>query len=116
MIMTSNYVQHYIVYGPSPKAQLVKNQPANVEDTRDVGSIPGSGRSPGEGNGNLLQYSSLENPMDRGVWRAAVHGVAESKLLRMVHNWDLFEEPVCLLKVRATVGRVLSIETATLFL
>ena len=78
MIMTSNYVQHYIVYGPSPKAQLVKNQPANVEDTRDVGSIPGSGRSPGEGNGNLLQYSSLENPMDRGVWRAAVHGVAQS--------------------------------------
>ena len=54
--------------------------------------------------------------MERGVWRAAVHGVAESKLLRMVHNWDLFEEPVCLLKVRATVGRVLSIETATLFL
>ena len=79
MIMTSNYVQHYIVYGPSPKAQLVKNQPANVEDTRDVGSIPGSGRSPGEGNGNLLQYSSLENPMDRGVWRAAVHGVAKSQ-------------------------------------
>ena len=77
MIMTSNYVQHYIVYGPSPKAQLVKNQPANVEDTRDVGSIPGSGRSPGEGNGNLLQYSSLDNPMDRGARWATACGVAK---------------------------------------
>ena len=78
MIMTSNYVQHYIVYGPSPKAQLVKNQPANVEDTRDVGSIPGSGRSPGEGNGNLLQYSSLDNPMDRGARWATVQRVTKS--------------------------------------
>ena len=42
----------------------------------DLGSIPGSGRSPGEGNGNPLQYSSLENPMDRGAWQATVHGVA----------------------------------------
>jgi len=41
----------------------------------DLGSIPGSGRSPGEGNGNPLQYSSLENPMDRGAWQATVHGV-----------------------------------------
>ena len=41
--------------------------------------IPGSGRSPGEGNGNLLQYSCLENPMDRGAWRAIVHGVAKSR-------------------------------------
>ena len=44
----------------------------------DLGSIPGSGRSPGEGNGHPLQYSCLENPMDRGAWRATVHGVAES--------------------------------------
>ena len=42
----------------------------------DPGSVPGSGRSPGEGNGNSLQYSCLENPMDRGAWQAAVHGVA----------------------------------------
>ena len=42
----------------------------------DLGSIPGSGRSPGEGNGNPLQYSCLENPMDRGVWQATTHGVA----------------------------------------
>ena len=48
-------------------AQVVNNPPANAGDARDVGSIPGSGRSPGEGNGNLLQYSRLENPMDRGV-------------------------------------------------
>ena len=47
-------------------AQLVKNPPANAEDTRDVGLIPMSGTSPGEGNGNLLQYSCLENPMDSG--------------------------------------------------
>ena len=48
-------------------------------DARDVGSIPGSGRAPGEGNGNTLQYSCLENPMDRGAWQATVHGVAKSQ-------------------------------------
>ena len=46
----------------------------------DPGSIPGSGRSPGDGNGNPLQYSCLENPVDRGAWRATVHGVAESDM------------------------------------
>ena len=45
----------------------------------DLGSIPGSGRYPGEGNGNALQYSGLENPMDRGAWRATVHGVEKSR-------------------------------------
>ena len=59
-------------------AQTVKNLPDNIGDTRDAGSIPGSGRSPGEGNGNLLQYSCLENPMDRGAWQATVHGVTKS--------------------------------------
>ena len=57
---------------------MVKNPPANAGDTRDMGSVPGSGRSPGEGHGNPLQYSCLENPMDREAWQAAVHGVAES--------------------------------------
>ena len=57
---------------------MVKNPPTNAEDSRDLGSVPGSRRSPGEGNGNPLQYSCLENPMDRGAWRATVHGVAES--------------------------------------
>ena len=53
---------------------MVKNPPANAGDVRDVGSIPGSRRSPGEGNGNSFQYSWLENPMDRGVWWATVIG------------------------------------------
>ena len=51
-----------------------KNPPASAADVRDAGSIPGSGGSPGEGNGNLYQYSCLENSMDRGFWRATVHG------------------------------------------
>ena len=51
---------------------------ASACSTGDPGSIPGSGRSPGEGNGNLLQYSCLESPIDRGAWQAAVHGVAKS--------------------------------------
>ena len=57
-----------------PGGSVVKNLPANVAD---VGLIPGSGRSPGEGNGNPLQYSGLENPMNRGAWQATVHGVAK---------------------------------------
>ena len=52
---------------------MVKNLPANAGATGDVGLIPGSGRSPGEGNGNLLQNSCLENPMDRRAWWATVH-------------------------------------------
>ena len=56
---------------------MVKNLPANVGDVRDIASIPGLGRSPGGGHGKPLQYSCLENPMDRGVWRATVHGVAK---------------------------------------
>ena len=57
---------------------MVKNPPAIAGDIRDMGSIPGSGRSPGGGHGNLLQYSYLENPIDRGAWRATVHRVAKS--------------------------------------
>ena len=58
--------------------KVVKNPPANAEATGDAGSIPGSGRSPGVGNGNPLQYSCLENSMDRGVWQATIHGIARS--------------------------------------
>ena len=58
---------------------LVKNPPANAGDIRDLGSVPGLGRSPGEGNGYPFQYSCLENPMDRGAWWAAVHRVAKSR-------------------------------------
>ena len=57
---------------------MVKNLPASAGDIRDAGLIPGSGRSSGEGNGNPLQYSCLENSMDRGAWRATVHRVAKS--------------------------------------
>ena len=53
------------------------NLSARAGDARDTGLIPGSGRSPGEGNGNPLQYSCLGNPMDRGTWQATVHGLAE---------------------------------------
>ena len=61
-----------------PGGAEVKNLPANAGDVRDMGLIPGSGRSPRVGNGNPLQYSCLENPMDRGALRATVHKVAES--------------------------------------
>ena len=54
---------------------MVKNPPANAGDARDSGSIPGSRRSPGVGNGNSLQYSCLGNPMDRETWQATGHGV-----------------------------------------
>ena len=57
---------------------VVKNLPASAGDTGDAGSVPGLGRSPGEGNGNPLQHSCLENPMDRGTWQVKVHGVAKS--------------------------------------
>ena len=60
-----------------PGGTVVKNLPANTGDTRDAGSIPGSGRSPGVENGNLLQYSCLENSIDRGAWQAIVHGVTK---------------------------------------
>ena len=58
-------------------AMVVKNPPANAGESRDMGSIPGWGRSPGGGHSNPLQYSCLENPMDRGAWWATVPGVAE---------------------------------------
>ena len=59
---------------------MVKNLPANIGDARDVGSIPGVGRSSGEGNGNPVQYSCLENSMGRGARWATVHRVAESDM------------------------------------
>ena len=59
-----------------PGGSVVKNPPAKEGD---LGSIPGSGRFPGEGNGNPLQYSCLENSMDRGAWQPTVHGVAKSQ-------------------------------------
>ena len=64
--------------GASQVALVVKNLPANAGDMRDAGPIPGSGRSPGRGHGNPLEYPCLENAMDRGAWQAAVHGVTKS--------------------------------------
>ena len=57
---------------------MVKNPPANAGDIKDTGSIPGLGKSPEEGHGNPLQYSDLENPMDREAWQATVHVVTKS--------------------------------------
>ena len=59
---------------------MVKNPPASAGDVRDAGSVPGFGRSSGGGHGNPLQYSCLENPMDRGAWQATALGVAESDM------------------------------------
>ena len=63
----------------SQVAPVVKNPPTNAGDTRDVSSVPGSGRHPGEENGTPLQYSFLENSMLRGAWQATVHRVAKSQ-------------------------------------
>ena len=59
---------------------MVKNLPANIGDVKDAGSIPGLGRSPGGGNGNPVQYSCLENHMDRGTWWAIVPRIANSQM------------------------------------
>ena len=65
---------------------MVRNLPANARDTRDAGWIPGWGRSPGVGNGTPLQYSCLENSMDRGAWQATVQGVAKSQTQLSTHT------------------------------
>ena len=73
----SGWRKHF--YGTySQVALVVKNTPANAGDLRDSGSIPGLGRSPGAGHGNSLQYSCLENPMDRGAWWATIHWVTKT--------------------------------------
>ena len=68
---------------------MVKNPPANARDARDTDSIPELGRSPGEGNGNLRQYSCPENPMDRGAWQVTVHGVAKSDTTEATNTFIL---------------------------
>ena len=71
-------------------AQLVKNLPAHARNPRDASLIPGSGRSRGEENGNPLQYSCLENSMERGVWQAAVHRVAKESDRTKTHGTNIF--------------------------
>ena len=95
-------------HGASQVVLVVKNTPASAGNVRDMGSIPGSGRSPGGGHGNPLQYSCLEKPTDRGAWWAIVHGVSRSqtqlewlsaytadKALRPAAclNWSISEQP-----------------------
>ena len=79
------YKDIFIYIGASQLALVVKNPPANAGDTGDVGSIPGSGRSPRGGDGNPLQYSCLENSMDRRAWWSAVHGITKSQMRLSMH-------------------------------
>ena len=74
------------VKGASQVMLVVRNLPADAGDIGDLGLIPGSGRSPGGGHGNPLQYSCLENPVDRGAWWATVHGVAQSQTRLSLHT------------------------------
>ena len=71
-VMSSHWLKGF------PGGTVVKNLPTNAEDARDVGSISGLGRSLVAGNANPLQYSCLDNSMDRGAWQAIVHGVIKS--------------------------------------
>ena len=66
-----------LLYTPQVVVLVVKNPPASAGDAGDLGLISGSGRTPGGGHGNPLQYPCLENPMDRGAWWTTVHGVAK---------------------------------------
>ena len=80
--MTVHYTDEtHLHYGGFSGGSVVKNEPA---DTGDVGLIPGVGRCPGEGNGDPLHYSCLENPMDGGAWWATVHGVGVAKESDMI--------------------------------
>ena len=76
--MSANLVQRSLEMGTSQVVLAVKDPLANTGDVRASGSAPGSGRFPGVGNGNPLQYSCLENSMDNGAWWAIVHGVTKS--------------------------------------
>ena len=78
LIVLIYFVDKLIYLRASQVALMVKNLPANAGDVRDTGLIPGLGRSPGEGHANLLWYSCLKNPMDRGAWQATVHRVTKS--------------------------------------
>ena len=71
-------IHYYTIHWASQVALVIKNPPANAGNMRDVGSIPGLGRSSGGGHSNPLQYSCLENPMDREAWKAVVHRVTKS--------------------------------------
>ena len=84
---------------------MVKNLPGNAGDTRDMGLIPGLGRSPGEGNGYPLQDSCLENPMDRGAWRATVHGVTKESDTTEHYIYHLGKEYRCQVREGRSVDK-----------
>ena len=79
-------IEHLLRVGASQVALVVKNPAANTGDTRDAGSIPGLGRSPGGWHDTPLQYYCLDNPMDREVWWAAIHRIAKSRT-QLKLNW-----------------------------
>ena len=87
-------------------ALLVKNLPATAGDLRDACLIPGAGRSPGEGNGNPLQYSCLENSMDRGAWWA-IYSPKNRKELEQLSTWYLLGPITIFLKTRSCMIRIL---------
>ena len=99
---------------------MVKNPPANVGDARDTGSFSGWGRSPGEGNGNPLQYSCLENPMDRGAWWTTIYGVAESDRLSsrcgMAHGIYIASGIIINLEVIYSIWVYLYVNTASFYI
>ena len=90
------YVSRIIYKKIFPGGTVVKNLPANAGDAGNSGSIPGLGISPGVGNGKPLQYPCLENSMDRGTWRATVHGVAKSQT-RLSPHTHIYEKPITLI-------------------
>ena len=83
------------IYQGFPGGSVVKNLSASAGDTRDAGLIPGSGRSPGGGNGNPHQYFCLENSMDREAWQATVHGVTKSQRWQSTHTQVPLSFKVC---------------------
>ena len=80
----SSFIKAHKTSTGFPGGSVVENLPANEGDTGHLGLIPGSGRSPGGGNGDPFQYSCLENPMDRGAWWDTVHGVTESDTTEVI--------------------------------
>ena len=87
----------YTYRAASQVVLVIKNLPANAEDIRDVGSVPGSGRSSGGGHGNPLHYSWLENPIDRGAWQATVHSFAKSwTQLKWLNNHTGIHTKMCI--------------------
>ena len=94
----------YSFWWASQVVLVVKSPPANAGYLRDVGLIPGSGKSSGKGKGNPLWYSCLENPMDRGAWHATVHGVTKSCMWVWSLSWTRLTEHTFFLMGHASTG------------